>query len=99
MPGPIYKLYMMRMKEAWYQLSEEEQNSLGAKVTDALEKAGGKSLIVCNTAWSSEQWLSFGIEEFPDVEAVQKLSEGHMEVDWYRYVESVSMLGTKWEPS
>jgi hypothetical protein len=99
MAGPIYQLYMGRTTEAWYQLSEEEQNSLLANVRDALEKVGGKTVIGCNTAWSSEQWHWFGVEEFPDIEAVQKLSEGHMELDWYRYFEGVRMLGTKGEPS
>ena len=40
MTGPIYKLFMGRFLEAWYQLSEEEQKSLTAKLDEALEKVG-----------------------------------------------------------
>jgi hypothetical protein len=36
----IYKVFMARFPEAWYQLSEEEQNSFKAKMGEALEKAG-----------------------------------------------------------
>ena len=36
-------------------------------------------------------------EEFPDIEAVQKHAEDLMELDWYRYIEGVSILGTEWE--
>jgi len=68
MPGPVYKLWMLKPKEAYYQLSEEEQNSLGAKVREALQKVGGKAIVACNPVWSNEQWIGFGIEEFPDVE-------------------------------
>jgi hypothetical protein len=97
MAGPIYKLYMGKATEAWYQLSEEERNSLLDKIGP--EKAGGKTLVACNSGWSSEQWQWFGIEEFPDIEAVQQHAEDLEEVGWSRYKESVSVLGTKWEGS
>ena len=51
------------------QISDEEQNSQMAKVQEALEKVGGKSILICTSAWSSEQWLGFGVGEFPDVVA------------------------------
>jgi hypothetical protein len=99
MAGPIYKLFMMKPKEAWYQLPEEERNDLMAKVQEALQKVGGKAIVTCNSDWANESWMGFGVEEFPDVEAVQKLSELHNELDWFRYVEAFSMLGTEWSPS
>ena len=39
MAQPIYKFFMARFSEAWYQLSEEEQKSFEAKLDEALEKA------------------------------------------------------------
>ena len=53
MAEPIYKVFMARFSEAWYQLSEEERKSLVAKFDEALEKAGGKRLMMCGTNWSS----------------------------------------------
>jgi hypothetical protein len=49
MAEPIYKVFMAGFSEAWYQLSEEEQNSFKANLGEALEKAGGKSLMMCGT--------------------------------------------------
>jgi hypothetical protein len=40
----------------------------------------------------------FGVKEFPDVEAVQKLAELHMEIGWVGYGESFSLLRLKWPP-
>jgi hypothetical protein len=37
-----------------------------------MEKAGGKRTIECNTYWCTDQWLFAGVEEFPNIEAVQK---------------------------
>ena len=99
MAGPIYKLWMFRPTEAWYQLSQEERDGLGNKALEDIEKAGGRSVLICIPTWSSEQWMMFGVDEYPDIEAVQKLTELLNERDHYRYIESVSMLGTKWSQS
>ena len=61
----IYKHFQMRFSEAWYQLSDEEQAGLMANVRPALDKAGGRVVILCGSSWSSEEWLGFGVEEFP----------------------------------
>jgi hypothetical protein len=98
MAEPIYKIFMGRFLEAWYQLSEEEQNSLIAKLDGALEKVGAKRPILCDTNWSSDQWSVGGIEEFPSIEAVQKYTAALQELNWFRYCESINVLGTKMEP-
>ena len=97
MPQPIYKLFMGRFLEAWYQLSQEEQNSLVAKLNEALEKVGGNRPILCDSSWSSDQWSFGGIEEFPNIEAVQKYAADLKELNWFRYCESTNVLGTKLE--
>ena len=94
MAGPVYKMFRARWKEAWFALSKEEQDALTAKVIDALKQAGGKEVVFCNSAWSSEQWWGFGVEEFPDIEAVQQHTQLLQELDWMRYVESETLLGT-----
>ena len=98
MTGPIYKLWMFKWTEAGYRLSEEEQQGNMAKLQAAYEKVGGKQAIACVSRWSAEQWLMFGLDEFPDIDAVQEFHELLEEYGHFRYVDSVSMLGTKWEP-
>jgi hypothetical protein len=95
MPQPIYKFFMARFLEAWYRLSKEEQTNLTAKLDDALEKAGAKRSILCDSSWSSDQWLVAGVEEFPNLEAVQSFTAALNELNWFRYCESVTVLGTK----
>jgi hypothetical protein len=55
MAQPIYKFFMGRFSEAWYQLSKAEQESFEAKLDEALEKVGAKRVILCETNWSSDQ--------------------------------------------
>ena len=95
MAKPIYKVFLGRPTEAMYQLSQEEQNSLMAKVSETLEKVGGKPVVVCDSSWASEQWLFFGVEVYPDIEAVQKSTELLNELNWFRYMEAMTVLGTE----
>jgi hypothetical protein len=97
MAEPIYKFFMGRFLEAWYQLSEEQQDSLVAKLNEALEKVGAKRPILCDTNWSSDQWLIAGVEEFPNIEAVQNYTAALQELSWFRYCESINVLGIKLE--
>ena len=97
MAQQIYQLWRARFTEAWYQLSHDEQRSLMAQVGEALTQVGGKSVVLCMSAWADEHWQGFGVEEYPDLAAVQQHSQRLMELNWYRYVESQSTLGTAWE--
>lgn len=98
MAGPVYKLWMSKSNEAWYQLSEEERDAMNAKAQACLEEVGGKSLIMCTPGWASEEWMLFGVEEFPSIEAVQQHTLDLFNMGHFRYLESKSMLGIKWPP-
>ena len=99
MSQPIYKMFMFRNTEAYYQASEEERNEVLGKLDAAFQKVGGKRLVWCNSYWSSDQWQVFGVEVFPNIEAVQQYSQVMNELNLSRYVESVSLLGTEFPTS
>ena len=94
----IYKFWMSRATEVWYQLSEEEQNKHTAKIREALQQVGGKIVLHCTPAWSNEHWLLCGVEEFPDTDAVQKHTELLFNLGHFRYFDGQSMLAVKWPP-
>ena len=95
MAQPIYKSFFVKFKEPWFQLSQAEQNALLAKVAGTLDTVGGKSQAVCNCTWSNEAWHAFGLEIYPSVEAVQEHDKLLQELNWFRYVESMTALGTE----
>lgn len=94
MAGPIYKVFRVSGNEAWYQLSREQQDALSVKVDEARESVGGKTVLMCSSAWNSEKWLYWGVEEFPNIEAVQEYARCLEEMNWFRYGESDILLGT-----
>ena len=75
-------------------MSEEQQGQEFAKFDDAMKQVGGKNVIVCTSTWATEEWQFFGIDQFPDIEAAQKHAELLFALNWYRYVDSRSTLGT-----
>jgi hypothetical protein len=99
MAQAIYHLYQARPTEAWHQLSREEQDQLFAKAGEALAQVGGKVIVLCNSRWASEQWPFWGVEQYPNIEAVQKHTELLNAFNWFRYMESMTVLGTELQPS
>lgn len=99
MAQPIYKLFIAKSTQAAHQLPEEEWQKLSAKLDEAFAKVGGKRVILCNSGWASEQWTFWGVEEFPDIEALQKYTELLNELNWFQYTDALTVLGTKQEPT
>ena len=97
MGKPVYKTFKVGWSEAAYALSDEEREAILAKVNDALEAVGGKRVVMCDSSWASDRWRSFGVEEFPNIEAVQKHAQLLDEIDWHRYIEADTLIGTAWE--
>jgi hypothetical protein len=95
MAQPIYKVFIMKYKEPWYKLTTEEQNKLASQGAEALKQVGAESIITCISFWSSEEWLGWGVEKYPDIEAVQKHAEILFGLNWYEYIEAESHLGTE----
>ena len=95
MSEPIYKIWLVKAKAPFFELTPEEQQKLGGKVGEALAKVGGETVIQCNSWWCSENWQMWGVEKFPNIEAVQKHADLLVELNWFHYVESNSYLGTK----
>jgi hypothetical protein len=99
MAGTIYSFWRGRPTEAWYQLSQAERDSLLQKVGESQNESGGKTVLSCQSRWSGERWTSFGVSEYPSLEALQQDTARLEALDWYRYMETETMLGTPWQPN
>jgi hypothetical protein len=95
MSSKIYKMWKARSTAAWHELSEEEQNEIFAKNDADLEKLGVKTIILCDAMWSTEHWEFFGVEEYPDIEAVQAHAAYLNEINFFKYTEAEIMFGTE----
>ncbi len=98
MAQPVYKVWMMKYKDAWYRLTKEEQAKFEAQVTAAMKQVGGEQLMVRICVWSTEKWLAWGVEKFPSIEAVQQHSMLLFNMNHFQYIESTSYLGMEMPP-
>lgn len=90
---PIFMLYLIKRKEAWYQLSDEERWEIDRQTLAATTQAAGRRSIVCDATWSSGECEFFELTEFPDMTAVQTRIELYEQVDLFRYYDISTVLG------
>ena len=95
MEQPIYKVWLMKYKDAWYKLSPEEQKNHLAKIEESLKKVGAELLMMRVSVWASEEWLAWGVEKYPNLEAVQQHSLTLYAMNHFQYIESTSYLGVE----
>lgn len=98
MAGPIYKMFYARWTEAWYALSQEQRDAIFQQITEATERLGIKGMVICDSSWASDKWLFWGVEEYPDMESVQEYTKCLIELNWFRYVDAETLLGTRYQP-
>ena len=92
---PIIRLYFAKIKEAYYNLSEEEKQEFMRKDREQMDELGMKLLMMIDCRWSSEEWDFIGVEEWPGIEALEERARFEKEeLEAFRYAESKTYLGT-----
>jgi hypothetical protein len=92
---PIIRLMFVNIKEAFNNLSEEEQMAFMVKDRKNLEELGCKFETI-NLSGSNEEWQVIGIEEWPSMEAIEKRDKFEREeLEIHRYVEYKTIVGTR----
>jgi hypothetical protein len=94
-PGttPIYRAYLARLTAYGHSLSPEKLEEVGGRSIEESRKHGGILLAAAYTRWNNEEWETFGIERYPDMEAVVRYSQYLSTTNWYKVWEARSFLG------
>ena len=93
---PIIRVYFAKIKEAFYDLSEEEKIEFMRKDREEMDELGMRVIAMIDCRWSNEEWDFIGIEEWPTIEALEKRGKFEKEeLEAFRYVESKTCLGTR----
>ncbi|MFT3893116.1 MAG: hypothetical protein QM730_15915 [Anaerolineales bacterium] len=92
--GPIYHLFLVRgYREAYYQLSPEGRDQLWARVGESSQAAGAKTIVGCYSRWSNETYPAWGIEEYPNLQALQQSARTNEKNQHFRYLEAETYNG------
>jgi hypothetical protein len=85
----------MKYKEAWYKLTQEEQDKLMAQNVESVKQVSAESITMCVCAWCLEEWLGWGVEKYPDMEALQKHIMVLFNIKRFEFIDSKTYLGTE----
>jgi hypothetical protein len=95
MTGQICKVWLAKFNEAGYALTDAERDAALAQDQAAVQAAGGRTVLVCDSAWSNEQWPNWGFEVFPNLEGHMQYVQAQKKLNWFRYfLRSRTLLGT-----
>jgi hypothetical protein len=81
---------------AWYALPAAEQDQWNTKLGQAHQQFGSKVELICTSAWSGEEFLAWGLESFPSLEALQGRTLALYQMGWFKYASAISQLGVRW---
>ena len=92
---PVVRLFFVKMKQAFFDLPEDQRIAYMRKDRENLDELGMKALSMIDCRWSSDEWDYIGVEEWPSLEAIKKreLFESE-ELEVSKYVESKIYMGT-----
>ena len=91
---PIVRVYMARMKPAYFQLSEEEQHQFMARDRANLDTLGMRAISMIDCTESDSEWDYIGVEGWPSIGAVEERERfENEELQVSRYVEYEVHLG------
>jgi len=91
---PVTRLFFVKMKDAFIDLSDEEKAAYMQKDRANLDELGMKAVSMINCGWSTDEWDYIGIEQWPSLEAIKKreaFEKNELEVD--KYTVSKTYLG------
>jgi hypothetical protein len=94
--APLYRVFLMKYTEAWYALSQAEQDQWVTKLGQAHEQFGSKAIMIATSAWAGEEFLAWGVESFPSLEALQGRTLAVNDMGWFKYASATSLLGVPW---
>ncbi|GAB7015908.1 hypothetical protein [Methanogenium cariaci] len=93
---PIIRVYFAKIREAYYDLSEEKKAQFMQRDREQMDECGMKLILTIDCRWSNEEWDYIGVEEWPTLESLEKRTRFEKEeLATFRYVESKTYLGTR----
>jgi hypothetical protein len=91
----IFKLYLAQLTPYAHQLGDAEVSEKLKLVQAAMQETGVKSMIFGDVI-SSEAYGYFGLEYYPNFEAVKAYRKRLNDLHWARYIDGKIILGSAW---
>lgn len=90
----VFRVYLAREAPTAHLIPEDTRAEIFERVQEAAQSAGALPLLAGYMRWNYEGYEYFGVERFPNMEALITFSQFLTEIGWYRMTDSVSYLGS-----
>lgn len=91
----IIRVMFVKIKPAYYKLSESEQKEFMRRDREKMEELGYKLRFMIDCSRSNGEWQFIGVEEWPSMEAVKEIERFHEEeLNASKFAEYMTYLGT-----
>ena len=96
MDSSVHLLVLIKgWTEAGHQIAQTpEGQQLFQKVMASRDQSGCKVVVNCDSRWSSQQWANFAVEVYPNLTALQEHMKRLTDLNWWRYIDITTVLGT-----
>ena len=75
----VIRVMFVKIKPAYFELSEGERQEFIRKDRERMEELGCKLHFMLDCSWSNKEWQFIGIEEWPSMEAIERIEKFHEE--------------------
>lgn len=99
MDTPLYKLYIYKRTPQFFLTPAADVRAIRARMAERQAALGIRDLFNAEMAWSNEKYEYFGVEFYPNLEAVQNYTRCMMECGYYQFVQGESYLGIPMDQS
>lgn len=97
LPDPLYYLWVAKsnpMGAVSLESYPKEVSDLVFAKHNAIYKENNSIIMLASyTDWCNEGYIAFGVDVYPNVEALKRVREGLVNLGWRRYFEGFSILG------
>lgn len=91
---PIVRLFLTKIKAAFFALSETERAAFMKKDRANLDELGMQAIAMIDCSGKDDQWDYIGVENWPSMEAIKKREKFENEVlELSKYVEYKTHIG------
>lgn len=91
---PVFKLYLAKFTMDAVQLPDERKAEIMARRDQVVKDVGMRTLVE-GSIWSDERFGGYGVEMFPNWQALREYNRCLDELHWFQYVSAETFVGVQ----
>jgi hypothetical protein len=91
--NPVYKLWIIKHNPAGVDDTDDLWKIMMEKHNALYQECNSQVILACDSNWCNENYPSFGLSAYPDVDSNRKIQAGLDKLGWRKRMECITYLG------